>query len=129
MHIIAKKIGSTLSYDPAPLRKYLEKQKDGAEFLVIVCPISEEKSREALGYYWKAMIDHLRLHVEQFGGWTKHEIHNWIKAECAEGMDVSEMDQPEFSAYLDRCKIRLAQEGIYILSPAEWYKSLKGEKP
>lgn len=123
--IIAKKIGPTLSYNPEPLRKLLAQKENGSEFIVVVLPVEEEKSRAALGYYWKAMVEHLRTQNESFRGWSKRSIHVWLKSECAEGQDVSEMDGKEFSEYLDRCKVRLAEIGEYIPSPSEWYELLR----
>lgn len=128
MNVVAKKIGSTLSYDVTALREFLAKRKDGEEFLVVIEPLSEVKSKDALGYYWKAMVAHLVKNVEQFGGWNKHDVHKWLKAECAFGVDVSEMDKKEFSEYIDRCRLRLSEEGVYIQTPEEYYKSIGSKK-
>jgi len=125
MQIIAKKIGGSLSYDMLPLREYLKKHKDGEEFLIVVERIGEFKSKQTLSYYWKAMIAHLMKNEEQFGGWGKHKIHVWLKEECALGMEVSEMDRKEFGEYIDRCRVRLADEGIYIQTSQEYFNSLR----
>lgn len=124
MHILAKKIGGSLSYDAKPLREFLAKYEDGEEFFVVVEPISEVKTKESLGYYWKAIVKIIGDDL----GWTKQDMHKWLKAECSYGIDVSDMDRKEFSEYIDRCIKRLAEEGIHVPSPEEYFNKLKGSK-
>lgn len=123
MHIVAKKIGGTLSYDAAELRKFLSKYSDGEEFFIDISHLSEVKSKDQLGYYWKAMVAVVAADL----GWTKPAMHKWLKAECSYGVDVSDMDRKDFSEYIDRCRIRLAEEGIHVDTPEEYFSKLKGQ--
>lgn len=122
MNIVGKKIGSTLSYDPKGLRELLSKYKDGEEFLIVVEHLSDVKSKDQLGYYWKAMV---KVVADDLG-WTKQEMHKWLKKECAYDIDVSDMDRKEFSEYIDRCRLRLAEEGIHVPTPEEYFNKLRG---
>lgn len=127
IQIVAKKIGGSLSYNASSLREYLSKHRDNDEFLIVVEKLSAVKSKESLGYYFRAIVDNTRKNEEQFGGWSKPAMHKWLKKECAYDIDVSDMDRREFAEYIDRCIHRLAEEGISVPTPEQYFKKLKGE--
>ena len=114
-------------------------KRKGKQLLVVFIPYSGEVTAQMRGYYFSGVIDEAIKQCETFRGWSKEDLHDWLKTECNKRELVNQktgevtfvvgstakMGKWDYAQFIDRCIQRLAEEGHVVRTPDEYYKELE----
>lgn len=132
---IVKK-GKAIYYNPDLYLMQLQDLED-KEFILSIKEKKKDVSVSAHGYYWGGVIGSA-LTSEDFGGWTKEEVHAYYTKKfltiivekvfpTGEVIEVpvirgtSDLSQIERSEYIDKVKADLYSEhGVEVLNPEQY---------
>ena len=109
---------------------------EGKRTLIIVSQIYGKKTRRQLGYYYAGVCTEAALHFGYEGG--QKQMHEVLKQYCNPieainqksgevtiyGGSTKDMDKYEYSLYIDRCVMKLAEWGYVVKTPDEYYRSI-----
>lgn len=73
------------------------------------------------GYYWGVLIP-AALKTEEFGGWDKNDVHNYLKGKVGV-KTTTKMNVKEFAEYVERAKDILATHDVYVEEIDKYYES------
>ncbi len=119
-----------------------EARDEGKRFLITLEQYSGKNTLAQLGFYWASVVDGATKQCESFRGWTKDELHDWLKGECNKrelvngrtgeisfiASTTTTLSKYDYAAYIDRCIVRLAMEGYAVELPGEYYDRLGKER-
>ena len=134
--IVAKVIKGELKYNDALLTEFL-KSNEGKSVLITFERYGSTKTMRQLGYYFASVVHE----AAKYFGWLDEDMHEWLKSECNKKQIVnvntgrisyisgttSKLPKYEYAAFVDRCIIRLAQEGYVVRTPDEYFAQLENQ--
>ena len=100
------------------------------------------KTISQLGYYFAAVVEGAIKNCESFGGWSKEDLHDWLKVECNKKQllnpktgeiafvpsTTATLKKYEYAEFIDRCIKRLAEEGYVVPEPEAYFRQLEDSK-
>jgi hypothetical protein len=109
---------------------------EGYKALLVLSRVFGQKSRRQLGFYWAGVCKEAADYFGYAGG--KEEMNRVLEKNCNPveavnqktgevtiyGGSSKDMDKEEYSSYISRCIIFLAEWGFTVKTPEEYYNSI-----
>lgn len=132
--IVTKIVGGKISGGRQTMIDFLAKH-EGKEVFITFNPIGEKKTRNQLNYYWAAVIKV----VEDDLGWERGSLHEYLKLKFnpVEKVDLVTgevtifggstklMSKERMREYIHHCVVHLAEAGIHVPEPEEYFQKLR----